>query len=133
VLNKVTLPIYYLQEFKTKPSKNILVGLNWERNAHYFIKSEVKRHYHQLVADQVPTSNIPLEKFEVEIKLFYKTPTCDPWNIISMIMKYLLDGLQECDVLTNDNVKFDCGGSILPPEQDKLNPRVEVTIRSYDE
>lgn len=126
----VVLPIYYTQEFKTKDPKKFLVGLNWERNAHYFIKSEVKRHYHELVAQQLPENAPSLEKFKVTITLYYKTVTCDAWNVIPMIIKYLLDALQENGVLVNDNVKFDCGGVINPPIQDKLNPRCEVTIEN---
>lgn len=124
----IILPIYYTQTFKTKKDKTFLVGLNWERNAHYFIKSEVKRHYHELVADQVTAPDKPMQQFKITTTLFYKNPSCDGRNIVPMIEKYLLDALQDCEVLTNDNVKFDQGGTWLVGGQDKLNPRCEIEI-----
>ena len=124
-----TLPIYYTQEFKTKDDKTFLVGLNWERNAHYHIKSEVKRYYHSLVAEQAPDLDTPLTTFDTHTVLYYKNPSSDGRNIVPMIEKYVMDGLQECGVLTNDNVKFDLGGSWEVGGPDKLNPHVEITVQ----
>jgi len=128
----IILPIYYTQEFRTKPNKTILIGLNWERNAHYFIKSEVKRHYHELVANQVVTPDTPLEKFVAHTTVFWKSPVCDIRNISPMIEKYTMDALQECNVLTNDNSKYDMGGTLSNGGQDKLNPRCEITITAKE-
>ena len=129
----ITLPIYYTQEFKTKKDKTFLIGLNWERNAHFFIKSEVKRHFHDLVINQIiPISN-PYTLFTTHTKLYYKNPSCDGSNIIPMIHKYLLDALQECKVLSNDSVKYEMGGSWEVVGQDKLNPRCEITITPIKE
>ena len=125
----ITLPIYYTQTFKTKKDKTFLVGLNWERNAHYHIKSEVKRHYHELIAKQVPTPTTSIKQFRTTAKLYWKNSASDGRNIVPMIEKYLLDGLQECGYLTNDTVLFDLGGSWEPITQDKTNPRVEITIQ----
>ena len=124
----IILPIYYTQVLKTKPNRTFLVGLNWERNAHYHIKAKVKRHYHELIKAQLGKST-PIGKFQTETTLYYKSPVCDPRNIISMMDKYLLDGLQEHAILTNDNVKYDMGGIVNPSIQDKINPRVEITIK----
>ena len=129
---KLELPIYYTQEFKTKPAKTFLVGLNWERNAHYFIKNEVKKYYHSLIAKQVPTIDKPLTTFKVHTKLYYKNPSSDGRNIVPMIEKYLLDGLQECNILTNDNVKYDIGGSWEVAGKDKNNPRCEITVKGIE-
>lgn len=128
----ITLPIYYIQTYKTKPDKTFLVGLNWERNAHYHIKAEVKRYYHNLISNQLTTTT-KLAKFTTQTTLYYKSPVCDPRNIISMMDKYLLDGLQECNLLTNDNVKYDMGSIVNPSIQDKTNPRVEITVKEYND
>jgi len=126
----IILPIYYTQTFKTKPDKTFLVGLNWERNAHYHIKSEVKRYYHDLIATQL-NSHQPIGKFTTTTTLYYKSPVCDPRNVISMMDKYLLDGLQVHNILTNDNVNYDMGGVVNPSIQDKTNPHIEINIKDY--
>ena len=129
----IVLPIYYTQNFITKPDKTFLVGLNWERNAHYFIKSTVKRHYHELVSKQVQPLDIPYEKFVAHTTVYWKSANCDIRNISPMIEKYLMDALQVCGVLTNDNSKFDMGGTLTNGGQSKDNPRCEVTIEPYKE
>ena len=127
----LTLPIYYTQEFKTKKNKTFLVGLNWERNAHYFIKSEVKRHYHELVEEQVTALGNPFAQFEVHSMLYWKNKSSDPRNIVSLVEKYLLDGLQLSGIIKQDSAMFDMGGSISNMGQDKKEPRIEFVIREY--
>lgn len=129
----LTLPIYYTQTFKTKKDKTFLVGLNWERNAHYFIKNEVKKHYHSLVSTQINQPVTPFKQISIHTELYYKNPSCDGRNIVPMIEKYLLDALQECGVIYNDNVTHDLGGSWAVAGQDKENPRVEITIKEINE
>lgn len=129
----IILPIYYTQKFKTKKDKTFLVGLNWERNAHYFIKNEVKKYYHKLVSDQVIPPDKPYEKFKIITTIYWKNSSSDPRNIVPMIEKYVLDALQECKVITNDNANYDMGGSFINSGQDKENPRVIIEVIPVEE
>ena len=72
---KITLPIYWVQEFKTKKDKKHLVGLNFYRNAHYQILNKVKKYYHDLIKDK----NIPeyYETYIINFKVYLKNTASD--------------------------------------------------------
>jgi len=122
---KLTFPIYYVQEFKTKPSKTFLVGLNWYRNAHHMLSNKVKAHYHELVLEQV------LGRRFGKVKLHYKVYAgrngTDGHNIRAVMEKFICDGLVECGALEDDSIEF-LKGDTSEYFIDKLNPRIEVEI-----
>ena len=124
----VTLPIYYTQEFKTKSNKTSLVGMNLYRNAHHFLQNDMKKYFQSLVIEQLPAVAEVIQQFTVTYKLYYKSPVCDGSNIIALIEKFYLDSLKEHGLIADDNVKYHLGSSWTIIEQDKENPRVEVTI-----
>ena len=126
----LTLPIYWVQEFKTKPDKSILVGLNWYRNAHYRQQSQWKLDFHELVHNQLDGTTIP-SSYTLEIKVYYLR-TCDASNLVPLAEKVVLDALQDEGVLQNDNVNFHLGTCWTVAGQDKTNPRCEITIKSVD-
>ena len=126
---KFDLPIYYEICYKTKKNKIILISMNWERNAHYHLKNKVKQHYHSLVYYKIKHLKIDMmKKYKVRYKLFYKNSGCDMMNVVTMIDKFMNDGLQEMAYIENDNVKFYKKCEIEVAERDKENPRVEVEI-----
>ena len=124
---KITLPLYYEMEYKTKNNKNVLINNNWYRNVHYQIANKVKHYYKELVLKQIKEP-IKLDKVRIECNLFYKSNVSDLDNY-SIILKFLLDPLQEIGVLVNDNVKFVKEINWKVIEQDKLEPRVEFIIK----
>lgn len=127
--NKIELPIYWTQEFKRKPPKTVLVGMNWYRNAHFYQKNAIKQHFHDLVIEQ--SSNLDsFSKFKLHLELYYKSSNCDGANIVALIEKFALDAFQEINVITNDNVNFHLGSSWEIVEQDKQNPRCLVSLLS---
>ena len=126
----LTLPIYYTEQFKTKPDKVSLVGMNLYRNAHYHLQNKLKQHYNQLVTDQIQDKQ-SFDKFTVEYRLFYKSPVCDASNVIALIEKFTLDALKLNGIITDDNVQYHQGSSYSVSTQDKANPRVEITIKEY--
>ena len=126
------LPIYYTQEFKRKDSKVWLVGDNAYRNWHYFLKNKVKQHYHQLVAEQVTSTGIE-GQYELEIQVYLKNPNTDASNVASRIEKFVLDALQECGVIINDNSKYHIGTTWKFKGIDKEDPRCIVTIHPLEE
>jgi len=123
----LTLPIYYTKTYKTKKDKTFLVGLNWYRDANHFIQNEVKKHYHSLVENQKVEESYP-GAYSLWIKLYYKNPIADGHNIVAVVEKFVLDALQGCSVTKNDNVRTHLGTFWFVDEQDKDNPRVEITI-----
>jgi len=127
--NKIILPIYFTQEFKTKDPKTFLVGMNWFRNAFHHQQNLVKSHYHSIVSEQLTNSSLRIEgQYTLSIKLYYKNTSCDGSNIFAMMEKFTLDALQSLEVTKQDNVKFHIGTTTTVIEQDKLNPRVEIEI-----
>ncbi len=123
----ITLPIYYTQVFKTKKDKTWLVGDNAYRNWHYFLKNEVKQHYHHLVAEQIDSTKVE-GQYKLAIDVYIKNPNSDGSNIASRMEKFSLDALQECGVVVNDNSKYHVGTSWELRGIDKENPRAEITI-----
>ena len=125
----ISLPIYW-----TMPSgKTVLVGMNWYRNAHYFQQNQLKQEFHGLVGSQLEGIAPIKGQYRLDIKLYYKNTSCDSGNIVAMIEKITLDALQEFNIIENDNVKFHLGSCYTVVGQDKVNPRVEITIRRTDE
>ena len=125
----LTLPIYYEETFKTKPSKVWLVGDNAFRNWHFHLKNKVKQHYHQLVSAQ-SSLLLPVKgKFTLHISIYYKNPSMDGSNVASRMEKFVLDALQECNIIVNDNVQYHQGSTWSIAGQDNLNPHVEITIQ----
>lgn len=121
----VILPIYYSLDFKTKPSKVFLVGLNWYRNAHYLLNNKVKHKYHELTKQLI--GNNKFDKIRLHYKVFAKRNGTDGHNIRSIIEKYFLDGLVSCGAIEDDSIQFVLGDSseyFIDPD----NPRIEITI-----
>lgn len=125
----VILPIYYTQEFKTKPNKTSLVGMNLYRNAHHFLQNNMKKHFQDLVIEQLPPVIEVIQQFTVTYKLYYKSPVCDASNIVALIEKFYLDAIKEHGLIIDDNVNYHISSSWQVIAQDKTNPRIEVTIK----
>ncbi len=125
----VILPIYYTQEFKTKPNKTSLVGINLYRNAHHFLQNNMKKHFQDLVIEQLPPVVEVIQQFTVTYKLYYKSPVCDASNIVALIEKFYLDAIKQHGLIIDDNVNYHISSSWQVIAQDKTNPRIEVTIK----
>lgn len=91
----------------------------------------MKQEFHELVLNQIEALDPPIKEFTLHTDLFYKNPSCDGRNVVPMVEKFVLDALQG-PVITNDNVRCDLGGSWSVVEQDKENPRVEITLTEKD-
>ena len=125
----VILPIYYTQEFKTKPNKTSLVGMNLYRNAHHFLQNNMKKYFQDLVIEQLPSVVEVIQQFTVTYKLYYKSPVCDASNVVALIEKFYLDAIKEHGLIIDDNVNYHISSSWQVIAQDKTNPRIEVTIK----
>lgn len=124
---QVTLPIYWEQQFKTKPPKVWLCGMNNYRNWHHHTSNSWKTHYHELVLSQLP-DNPQFNQFTLDIKLYYKR-SCDPSNVVPLMEKAFLDALQSANLIPEDNVLHHISTTWTVAGQDKDNPRCEITIK----
>ena len=125
----VVLPIYYIQEFKTKANKTHLVGMNLYRNAHHFLQNAMKKHFQELVLEQLPPVEQQLKQFTVNYKVYYKSPVCDGSNIVALIEKFYLDAIKTHGLISDDNVNYHLGSTWEVVRQDTINPRVEIAIK----
>lgn len=123
---KITLPIYYTIEKKTKKSKTILVALNWYRNAHFQISDKVKKHYHYLTAKEV--WDIKFNKIKLKYKVFIKRSWTDYHNVRSILEKFFLDWLVENWNIVDDNENYVLWDLWCEVYKDKDNPRIEIEI-----
>lgn len=123
----ITLPIYWTQEFKTKPPKVWLVGLNNYRNWHHHTSNKWKTEFHELVHSQL-TPDTTFNRFTLNIDLYYRR-SCDPSNIVPLMEKVFLDALQDANVIPEDNVNHHISTTWTVIAQDKDNPRCEITIK----
>ena len=132
---QITIPVYYTQTFKTKNDKTFLVNLNWYRNAHYFIKNEVKQWFNDDIIRQLKELNAQPIKgpYVLAFKYYYKNVSSDLDNVCAMANKSFNDAAQAYGLVENDNVKFCKCSCYYTAEQDKENPRVEIFIRPYKE
>lgn len=124
----VVVPVYYTQEFKTKPDKTFLVGNNWYRNAYHHQQNSVKKHFSDIVKGQLTTAEPVSTQYKVTYTLFYKSSVCDLGNVCSMSSKFFLDAIQDLGLVINDNVQYCVKEEYLVGGLDKINPRVEITL-----
>ena len=129
------IPCYYTQTFKTKADKTFLVNLNWYRNAHHFIKNEVKKAYNELIITYLKDNDIkPIKgKYELAFEYYYKNAVSDLDNVCAMANKHCNDAFQAYGLVENDNVKHCVKSAYYVKTQDKENPRIEVYVRAIPE
>jgi hypothetical protein len=125
---QVTLPVYYIKTYKTKPSVKIFVGQNWFRNAHYRDQNKVKQDFASVVALQVTNSTPIKGAFTVEYTYYYKNKLSDLANVCALSSKIVLDALQDVKLIENDNVQYCIQETYKVGTQDTHNPRVEITL-----
>lgn len=119
----LTLPIYGGKR------KKFMLGMNWYGVAHFRTRNAVKQEYHVMIGKNLPKNfklNSPLT---AHYKLYYKNVRSDAPNIVAVVDKFLMDALQEHNVIVEDNVKHYIKSSWEVVEQDKDNPRVEVEVK----
>ena len=125
---KITLPIYYTVERKTKKDKTFLVWMNRFRNAHFQESNKVKQDFHELIKKQIHWEKF--EKIKPYYKLYIKNKKTDWWNVIALIEKFLLDWLVENWVIKNDTYDIVVWHWWADYYLDKENPRCEVFIKN---
>ena len=124
----LSLPIYFTNTYKTKDDKTFLVGMNWFRNAHHHEQNKVKKYYHELIETHAANLAKCKGTYTLDIQVYYKNSACDGSNIASLMEKFVLDALQQFEIVEQDNVKYHLGTTWSVAGQDKENPRCEIQI-----
>lgn len=139
---KISLPIHYkipekvmkrktkkLNVGEIKKSKTFIVGMNWYRNAHYILSNEVKKHYSDLIKEQLKDNKIKFNgEYKVKYTLYYSSRICDLGNVCSLMSKFVNDVLQELGIIVNDNVQYLTRELYKVGGIDKTEPRVVIEI-----
>ncbi len=84
---RFTVPIYYTNKFKTKKNKNILIGMNWYRGAHFILSNKIKQYYKTLI----PVTDKKFAQATIHYDIYIKRKGTDGGNIRSVIEKFVLD------------------------------------------
>lgn len=103
--------------------------MNTYRNLHHRISNDAKILYKELLREQLQDLIIKTP-VEVTYKVFKKTNRkLDKLNVVSVVGKFLMDAIVNYGCLPDDNDDYIKTETILPTELDKINPRVEITIK----
>lgn len=131
----ITVPIYLELPFKYKKTQKkkedgmytAPLNFNEWRLMNRFTYPRIKKAFAEIVKDQVEwhTYQTPIK---VEFNLFYKNIQSDLPNWESMVNKFFLDILQKEWCIPDDNVVHVTETVARVIEQDRENPRMEISI-----
>lgn len=120
---KIELPIYHDVSF----NKQILIGMNWYRNANHFEANAVKDYYHNYIWVLLLKEKTLFTKVHVSYIIYVKSSNTDGPNIRAVIEKFFLDALKKCGNIKDDNVKI-----VVSDDSkyfiDKDNPRAVIEV-----
>lgn len=108
------------------------LNLNLYRNAHYQTLDRAKKNFHEIARELI--RGIPhLEACSLEYVLYPATrQLCDVSNVCSIADKFFSDVLVSQGVILDDNYQVISSVDFRFGAVDKLNPRIDVTIRQRD-
>lgn len=124
--------VYYIQEFKTKEDKVMLLSLNDLLNMYYKVRNNMKQYYNDIFMETIKAANYPQfpDKYEVAYVYYYRNDASDLTNVCTVISKFFLDAAQKAGLVMEDNVKVCRKESFIVGDKDIINPRVEIYIRA---
>lgn len=125
------MPIYWTRG-KRKP-KTSLCGMNQHNTMHYHERNAMKAYLESSLIEQFSNLGPIIGPYKVHYDIYYKNPSSDGSNVFALIEKSFLDALQKSNLTREDNVTHHLGSSWSVAGQDKLNPRVEITIKDAHE
>lgn len=110
-----------------------MLGLNWYSVCHYRERGNQKKLFTYEVGKILPNNFDTLKSpVKVSYDIYYKNMRSDGGNIVGVIDKFLMDALQEFDIIEEDNVQHYIESSWKVIGQDRQNPRVIMTIEETD-
>ena len=99
---KLELPVYQ----KNKNGKDFLLSMNWYNTTSNFVIDPYKKLYHKLVAEQLDfaSDDKQLEQYKTHYKLYIDKTNCDMMNVVTVIDKFVMDGIVKFGLIKDDNV-----------------------------
>lgn len=129
MVHKIISPLHVTIPRKTKKDRRIALNMNVYRNLHHSVNGQAKKLYLEQVREQLECLQIQTP-VEITYKVFKPTKRIlDKMNVVSVVSKFLLDAITELGCWEDDNDLYIKTEKILPTEIDRINPRVEVTIK----
>ena len=129
MVHKIISPLHVTIPRKTKKDRRIALNMNVYRNLHHSVNGQAKKLYLELIREQLEGLHIQTP-VEITYKVFKPTKRIlDKMNVVSVVSKFLLDAITELGCWQDDNDLYIKTETILPTEIDRINPRVEVTIK----
>jgi hypothetical protein len=123
------LPIYY----EKRKNKKILVGFNQIKNLNRFTYNDIKKYYENLVI--IKCRKFKKEKFKnyiIDYTYFYKNSKSDLMNVISVIDKFVQDGLIKAGIILDDTVENNIKVVCNKGKKEKINHKIIVKIKGVD-
>lgn len=130
-----SLPLFI--EMGKKKKKRYHFNLNNYRNWCYQVSNLLKKEYKERVAEELlflNKKNLKLNEVDLVFTLYRgDNRKCDRSNILSIHEKFFCDALVELGVLPDDNNKHIHSSIYQSGSIDRLNPRVEIAVKSLTE
>ena len=131
----IVLPIYLHLPFKYKKAQkkkpnwlyDTPLNFNEARLMNRFTYPRIKKAFSEEISEQVK-GQVYSTPIKVEFNLFYKNIQSDLPNWESVVNKFFLDVLQKEWCIPDDNVVHVTETVARVIEQDRTNPRFEITI-----
>ena len=131
----LTLPVYQ----KNSKGNKFLLSMNWYNTTNNFVIDPFKKLYHRLVAEQLKDIEIKkLKQYKTHYKLYIDKTNSDMMNVVSVIDKFVMDGIVKFGLIEDDNVtiykSFSAECEILESKKVKGKkvvegvPRIEIII-----
>lgn len=121
---KFTVPL----RVKVSKNKDFILNINNYRNAHHRVLSTAKRNFTDIVLNlDLPRVNYTRIKVHYYIYPHSKR-LYDGNNVVSIIDKFLMDGLIKRGIIRDDNIRYVECPTWTPMPPDRNNPRCEVVI-----
>ena len=127
----ISVPIYLVQPRKTKKDKKYSLSMNAYRNWQFHLSNVLKRQFKDIVRPQLEgkTFNNP----SIEYFLYFPDKRRrDKFNFASIVAKFFLDAMVECNCIEDDNDSFIGRESVEFIGVDKESPRCEVVLTEID-
>lgn len=132
MLKIITVPLFVLLPRKTKPPRKVIINLNNYPHWSYFLYNDIKKQYKENLAPKLEGL-----KLSTPIGISYtlyrgNMREGDRMNVLSVHDKFFCDALTSFGCIPDDSDEFIVDHYFETGIIDKEDPRVEVTIQTYE-
>jgi hypothetical protein len=129
---KIEVPLYVTLPRKTKKDKKYMLNLNQYRNWHYIVSNQLKHRFCEALESSLRGLKLK-DELDITYTLYKGSKRkIDRANVLCIIEKFFCDALTFYGCIPDDNDDYIKATHYLDGGIDKDNPRVEITIKTYD-